>query len=385
MLPTILFAAVCFLAWSNGANDNSKGVASLIGSGTLGERSALWWGTGSTLAGSLASVFLAQGLLAAFSGKGLVPEEIAGGQAFLLAVAIGAGGTVLLATRFGFPISTTHALVGAIVGAGWLAAGDALDLSVLATTFVLPLLVSPILALLLAAALAGVGRRCRRTDGEPRADCLCLGELSPESAVVPVAEGARSSALRAGGMAVAAPAPSRLALSLDATERCDERFERGSLRLPVRGAFDFAHVASAGVVGFARGLNDTPKIAALLLVVDWTHVRWGLVVVAVAMAAGGLLASRRVAHTMGRRITRMDAGQGLAANLATGSLVLFASRFGVPVSTTHVSVGALFGIGLVGGGADRRVMGRVVASWVVTLPCAAVLATGVSLVAAWMG
>lgn len=138
-MNTLLFAAACLLAYTNGANDNFKGVASLFGSDTTSYRTALIWGTAATFLGSIASVFIAQGLLEAFSGRGLVPNSIAGGESFLLSVATGAGGTVLLATFLGLPISTTHSLVGGIVGAGFLAAGAQLEFGVLTSSFLIPL------------------------------------------------------------------------------------------------------------------------------------------------------------------------------------------------------------------------------------------------------
>src|SRR6266850_3474967 len=119
----LLFLAACFLAYSNGANDNFKGVASLFGSGTTSYRTAIGWATVTTLAGSICSIFLAGTLLTKFSGKGLVPEQIVGSQDFLLAVALGAGITVIVATLTGFPVSTTHGLTGAMIGAGLMAAG----------------------------------------------------------------------------------------------------------------------------------------------------------------------------------------------------------------------------------------------------------------------
>ena len=91
------------------------------------------------------------------------------------------------------------------------------------------------------------------------------------------------------------------------------------------------------------------------------------------MALGGLLNARKVAETMSRKITRMNSGQGFAANLSTGLLVIAASKFGLPVSTTHVSVGSLFGIGLCNRQANLRVVRNILLSWVVTLPCAAAL------------
>ena len=92
------------------------------------------------------------------------------------------------------------------------------------------------------------------------------------------------------------------------------------------------------------------------------------------MALGGLLNARKVAETMSKRITAMNHGQGFTANLTTAILVVFASLSGLPVSTTHVSVGSLFGIGLTTGQANLRVINAIVLSWLVTLPCAAVFA-----------
>lgn len=88
------------------------------------------------------------------------------------------------------------------------------------------------------------------------------------------------------------------------------------------------------------------------------------------MALGGLLNARRVAETLSHKITAMNHGQGFSANLATGLLVILASTLGLPVSTTHVSVGALFGIGATTRQADHRVVSGIVLSWLLTLPCA---------------
>ena len=103
----------------------------------------------------------------------------------------------------------------------------------------------------------------------------------------------------------------------------------------------------------------------------------GLGLVAVVMAVGGVVSSRRVAETMSKKITRMSPGQGLTANLVTSLLVAGASRLGLPVSTTHVSVGSLFGIGVVNGTARARMVLTILVAWVTTLPLGAVLAAGV--------
>ena len=99
----------------------------------------------------------------------------------------------------------------------------------------------------------------------------------------------------------------------------------------------------------------------------------GMVSIGVGIAMGGLLAARRVANTMSFRITEMNDGQAFTGNLVTAFCVIVASRFGVPVSTTHVSCGSLFGIGLVNRQARYNVIGQILLAWVTTLPVAAFL------------
>ena len=127
-------------------------------------------------------------------------------------------------------------------------------------------------------------------------------------------------------------------------------------------------------MSFARGLNDTPKIAALLLVGSAAAPGAALVAVGMVMAAGGLISARQVAGTMSHDVTEMNPGQGFTANAITSLLVIGASTLGLPVSTTHVSCGALFGIGAVTHGAHWGTIRQIVLAWVVTLPLAATLA-----------
>ena len=136
---------------------------------------------------------------------------------------------------------------------------------------------------------------------------------------------------------------------------------------------DICHFMSAGIVSFARGLNDTPKIVSLMLVGQSISVQWGSLAVALGMAIGGLLNARKVAETMSKKLTAMNTGQGLVANLVTGFLVIAASRYGLPVSTTHVSVGSIFGVGLISKKANVRVFYQILLSWMLTLPIAAAI------------
>lgn len=303
---TLLVAAVCFVAFTNGANANFKGVASLYGSGTATLRRALIWGTAATFAGSVAAAFLAEGLLSTFSGRGIVADSLARSPAFAAAVALGAALTSFLATRLGFPVSTTHALVGALLGAGLAGSGD-VRFAALGKNFVYPLFFSPVVAAALGAVAYLVLRGVR---------------LAPDH------------------------------------------------RTPT---LDLLHYLSAGAASFARGLNDTPKMVALLLVAPAIGLHWAFVAVAACIAVGGLLDADKVAETLGKKVTELNPGQGFAASLVTAGLVATASLHSLPVSTTHVSVGSLLGIGAATGQAHWRKVGEILFAWVSTVPCGAVL------------
>ncbi len=138
----------------------------------------------------------------------------------------------------------------------------------------------------------------------------------------------------------------------------------------IQKILDTAHVASGAAVSFARGLNDTPKIAGLLVATQAINLQWSMVAIATGMAIGGLLSACRVAETMSNKITKINHGQGLSANLVTSFLVIVASRFGVPVSTTHVSVGSIFGISMVSKNHNTRIIRSIILSWLITLPVA---------------
>ena len=363
LITAALFLTTLFVAYANGANDNFKGVATLYGSDTATYKSAIGLATVTTFAGSLCSVYFAAALVQAFSGNELVPAAIAASPDFLLAVAAGAGVTVLLATLLGLPVSTTHALTGALTGTGLLAVGTQFNFAHLGSGFFAPLLLGPILAVLLTIPFYGTLRALARRFEIRRESCICVGARE----FIPVRQLPYNAAVRQFTM----PAPATVGIAVGTREDCVERYQGRLLGVSAHWMVDSVHYLSAGIVSFARGLNDTPKIVALLLAVQALNLEFGMLAIATAMAAGGLLNARKVAITMSKRISRMNEGQALAANMVTGFLVILASRFGLPVSTTHVSVGAISGIGLVNGSARKGVIGAILASWLLTLPVAA--------------
>jgi inorganic phosphate transporter, PiT family len=359
MTLTVLVFVVLALAYANGANDNFKGVATLFGSGTANYRGALLWATLTTFLGSLTAVFLAGQLLKNFSGRGLVDDGLVTSSHYVSAVALGAGLTVLLATKFGMPVSTTHSLVGALVGAGW-AAGSAIQVGKLGLDFFSPLLISPLLAMTATCLCYPVLHAARIRLGITEETCFCVGQRVVESSLglVPTAAVHRMQ---------------ELSVTVGDAVFCRRRYQGRVLGIEASAVLDRLHYLSAGAVSFARGLNDTPKIAALLLVAPHLGGFTGTLAVATLMAIGGLVSTRRVAEVLSLKITPMNHGQGFAANLTTSVVVIAASHLGLPVSTTHVSCGALFGIGTVTGQAQPRTIVTILAAWVTTLPLAAVL------------
>jgi PiT family inorganic phosphate transporter len=355
----LVLGLVLALAFWNGANDNFKGVATIYGSGSASYRRALAWATATTFAGSLLSFVLAAGLIKTFSGTGLVPKHIAASPSFLAAVALAAALTVLVATRLGLPVSTTHALTGALVGAGLVAAGRAVDLSKLEKSFLLPLALSPLAAIALTAALYPLASSLRRAAGLTSETCVCVGEQWVPLALAP-----------AGSVAITR----QLSLSAGTTERCQVRYQGNLVGVSAQAALDVAHFASAGAVSFARGLNDTPKMVALILAAKAVGSGVGIPLLGIAIAVGGVLGARRVAETMSHRVTtELSPGQGLIANLVSAGLVVAATRYSLPVSTTHVTNGGLFGIGAVKRKARWRTIGTIVLAWLTTLPLGAAL------------
>jgi PiT family inorganic phosphate transporter len=353
MIAATLVLVTLALAFANGANDVSKGIATLVGSGVSSYRRALMWGSACTVAGAVAAGFLTQALVSTFNGKGLLVHPRTS-HAFLLAVAFGAVGWLVIATWTGLPVSTTHSLAGALVGAALVAFGaSGIAWSAVVTRVALPLLLSPVIALVLLVAILPLLRpfveRFTRY-------CLCV-------------EAAESALVTPDGVALRQSIP---IVEAGLEQSCTTAVARF-------GVVDTLHWITSGATSFFRGVNDAPKVLAVGFaagaVIGMSDVLL-YALVAAAMGAGSLIAGFRVTRTLAEKVTPIEPGNGFAANLVTSLLVALASRFGLPVSTTHVSTGAIVGVGLSRGGGDVhwKTVGEMLLAWVVTLPASAVLA-----------
>ncbi len=347
-MTALLLALTLGLAYANGGNDVSKGIATLVGSGITDYRRAALWGTTWTIAGALLAGLLASGLVATFSGKGLLATAPAG-EAFPAAVACGALGWLAVATVTGLPVSTTHALVGGLCGAGIAAQGTTGVLwGAVGRKAALPLALSPFISLVLMGALFPLIRGAFRQFDRY---CVCLERRSV------------ALALPAGTAAMLAGRPLAVIAGADCPPQVVSRFT----------VLDSLHWLSSGLTSLFRGLNDTPKILALgVAAAAATGIadRSLYVLLALAMGAGSYFAGGRVTATLADRVTRMTPADGLAANLVTSLLVASASALALPVSTTHVSSSAIIGIGFYSREIRWRTVRDVLLAWLVTLPVA---------------
>ncbi|MBI4397371.1 MAG: inorganic phosphate transporter [Elusimicrobia bacterium] len=310
LIPAGLFGG-CLLAFSNGANDISKSIATLVGSGEAGYKKAVILVSLAVAAGAVLASAWAVKMTLLFT-KGMLSPQVEINQMFALAILAGSIGWVLLATKLGMPVSTTHAIVGSVVLTGLYAFGFQNILWANVTKKVaLPLVLSPLIAYGLAFFLfRGLFWLCRKK--------YCIN--------------------------------------------CH-----------------WAHWVSAISSGFARGLNDTPKIAALGFVFYFlidpsasVAPRWFFLLLAAANALGGIVMGLKVTDTLAHKVTKLSHLEGFAANLATSSLVIATALHGFPVSTTHVSSSAIMGMGFTkgSGGLNWKVVFEILAAWLLTLPTA---------------
>ncbi|MBA3884158.1 MAG: inorganic phosphate transporter [Acidobacteria bacterium] len=362
ILATLTILGAALLAFANGANDVSRGVATLSGSGRASYRSAIAWGTLWTGAGALASLVIAAGLVKTFT-TAIVGPEVLALPVFPLAAATGAAAWVVFATATGLPVSTTHALTGAIVGVAFTVGGtSAIGWGMVVSAIAAPLALSPLVS-----AAIGYGTQAVARALSPACVCLESGDafanagVQPDGSVTALTFGAVVPRLVARRSGCAAHGARR-------------RF------MPAAGL----HWGAAAALSFARGVNDNAKIAAIAaLGFTALHVElWpAFLVSAAAMTAGSYFGGLRVTRTLSERVVTMDRDTGLAAAVVSAGLVLAASAYAMPVSTTHVSTGAIVGAGLRQdpGAVHWGWVGGLASAWVVTLPVSA----GLGALAVW--
>jgi inorganic phosphate transporter, PiT family len=366
----LLLALGCgvFVAYLNGANDVSKGIATLVGSGVTNYKRAILWGAAWTGAGGLASAGLSQAMVGTF-GAGLLRDGTKPTLDGALAVLLGAAACVGIATRLGLPVSTTHAIVGAVAGVYSFSLGfSGVNWGGMGSKIVLPLLASPFLALTMVFVILRLERLITIRFGKAP-ECLCV---DVEPAALPATLVAEGSSLVISETVIPR---SGVDIAFGSQEACAAN-RPSALRLTSTQL----HWLTSGATSFARGLNDAPKIVALVLVTAALSAGTpvgktsAFTVVALAMVAGSWMAGRKVTRVLAENVTPMDHTEGFVANLVTAGLVGPGAALGLPMSTTHVSSGAIIGVGVPQKAElNWKTVQSMVLAWILTIPLAAML------------
>ncbi len=385
-----------YMAWAIGANDVANAMGTSVGSRALSIRGAIIVAAIFEFAGA----FLAGGKVTDTVRKGMLDMSLMSEDAMLygMLAALASAATLLLgATRLGLPVSTTHSIVGAIVGFGAIAVGaDAVNWGKV-TQIVMSWLTSPLLSGVLAFGIFHLTRITILDSDDPVAQTRKIGPfffffVFFIMGLVTLFKGLKnlkldfdlpealfgSFLLGLVGMGVGAVILRRV----DSGEEVEgQRFGK------VERVFVVLQIMTACAVAFAHGSNDVANsigpLAAVVSVVEGAALTqkapvqpWMLAVGGLGIVLGLATWGYRVMETVGKKITELTPSRGFAAEMAAATTIVLASRMGIPISTTHTLVGAVLGVGIARGigAVDLRVVGNIIASWVATLPIAAGLA-----------
>jgi PiT family inorganic phosphate transporter len=311
VLVLVVIVALAF-DFTNGFHDTGNAMATSIATGALGPRTAVAISGVLNFVGAFLSLAVAATIASGLVNTGVVT---------LTVVAAGlAGGIIwnLVTWLFGIPSSSSHALIGGVIGSTIAAAGGSAVLwHGLVSKVVLPAVLSPIIAALVAAVGTYLLYRITRS----------------------LTDGARKHGFRIG------------------------------------------QIGSACMVSLAHGTNDAQKtmgVITLALIANGTLTKgsnapfWVIICCALAISIGTYLGGWRVIRTLGKGLVEIESPQGMAAESASAAVILLSSSFGYSLSTTHVATGSIIGTGLGKRGAEVRwnVAGRMATAWVFTLPSA---------------
>ena len=390
-----------YMTWGIGANDVANAMGTSVGSGSITVKQAIMIAAVMEFCGA----YLAGGGVASTISKGIidgklfepVPEHLVMG---MLAALLAAGIWLMVASFQGWPVSTTHTIVGAVVGIGVAAVGmDAVQWGklgeIVASWFVSPVL-GGILGLLLMLSIQKLILNTEDPIAQARkwgpAYAFLVGWIV---ALVTLTKGLKHVGLHLStmeGNILAVVVGILLAIIgriMMGRVKIDTKKDNKDLRFAsVEKLFIPMMIFTGAAMAFAHGSNDVangigPMAAVINLINSGGIVAakspvapWMLLIGGIGIVVGLATYGYKVMQTIGTKITELTPTRGYAATLAGASVVVLASGLGLPVSTTHIAVGAVMGVGIARGiGAiDLKVIGGIVLSWFVTVPAGAILA-----------
>jgi PiT family inorganic phosphate transporter len=386
------------MAWGNGANDVANAMATSIGSGALTLRkaiiiAAIFEFAGAVLAGGGVTSTIRSGIVQS-SFVANEPELLVYG---MLAALLSAGIWLFAASRQGWPVSTTHSIVGAIVGFAVVAFGVASVEWGEVGTIVASWVISPLTAGLFAFIIISSIQMLilRQADPLERARKYAPLYIFATVALISLVTifkglshvGLELSTAQAYGTAfgiafVVALVGRYFVMRIEVDAKAEKKFHFAT----VERVFGLLMIVTACSMAFAHGSNDVANaigpVAAVISVAQSGLVGqespvpiWILLLGGGGIVLGLATFGRHVIATVGARITDLTPTRGFSAELAAASTIVLASGTGIPVSTTHTLVGAVLGVGMARGisAINLQVVGRIFVSWVVTIPAGAVL------------
>ncbi|MCB1857877.1 MAG: inorganic phosphate transporter [Gammaproteobacteria bacterium] len=398
-----LFLAIAFglyMTWGIGANDVANAMGTSVGSGSITVKQAIVIAAIMEFAGA----YLAGGGVASTISKGIVDGELFKPTPELLVLGmlgalLAAGVWLMVASFRGWPVSTTHTIVGAVVGIGVAAMGtqavhwDKLG-EIVASWFVSPVL-GGILGLLLMISI----RKLILEKDDPVAEAKKWGPLYAFLVGWIVALVTMTKGLKHVGLHLTTLEANILAVILGVILAVAGKLMMNRVKIDTETDRDFRYASTeklfipmmiftGAAMAFAHGSNDVangigPMAAVIHLVNSGGEVAakspvtpWMLFLGGIGIVIGLATYGYKVMQTIGTKITELTPTRGYAATLAAAAVVVGASGLGLPVSTTHIAVGAVMGVGIARGiGAlDLRVIGGIIVSWFITVPVGAILA-----------
>lgn len=396
----IILAAVfgIFMAWGIGANDVANAMATSVGSKAITIKqaiiiAAIFEFLGAYLAGGQVTKTIRKGIvdLNAFEGN---PDLLIWG---MLAALLAAGTWLLIASMRGWPVSTTHSIVGAVIG--FAAVGVSIDAVSWGKvgTIVMSWVVSPVLAGTIAFAVFMSIQKLVLNTATPLVNAKKYGPVYLFMvgfiiALVTIKKGLKHIGLNVDGglefvyAGIFGVLIALLGVYLIKKVKFDEKAEKRFHFANVEKIFAVLMVFTAAAMAFAHGSNDVANavgpMAAVISVAQSGELasksalpNWVLLVGAIGIVVGLATLGYRVMATVGKNITELTPTRGFSAEIGAASTVVLASYTGLPISTTQTLVGAILGVGLARGIAaiDLRVVGNIFMSWIITLPAGAIL------------
>ncbi len=385
-----------FMAFGVGANDVANAMGTSVGSGTVSVKQAIFI----ALMFECAGAYLAGGEVTETIKKGVIDPMQFANQPDVLALGMmsslfSAGAWLLIATKKGWPVSTTHTIIGAIIGFALVTVGsDAVDWSVIGN-IVGSWFITPVIAGFIAYGIFFSTQKLIFDTEKPFKNAQKFGPYYIGLTVVIVSIVTMIKGLKHVGLDLTAWQVAIVAAIIGIacivashfylrSARFQQHLDKGTF-VAVEKVFSILMLLTAAAMAFAHGSNDVANaigpLAAVVSIVDSGGIVsnssalawWILPLGAVGIGAGLIILGKKVMSTIGTGITDLTPSRGFAAQFSTAITVVLASGTGLPISTTQTLVGAILGIGFARGIAalNLKVIRNIVVSWMITLPAGA--------------